>query len=213
MLKTTHESIGIVDVGSGNIFSLSRALERLGYVPIRCSAPDQLSSCGSVLLPGVGSFSQVMDRLNKTGFAEVIIRDARVGKPILGICLGAQLFFNHGSEGSGRAGLGIIEGGVKPLNQLVIDARTPHVGWSQIDYLSDRQGGGIRNVKETPAYYFNHNYFIDTPRENILALVSYGGSQFASIVKSSNVLGVQFHPEKSSYQGLSMLGKLLENLH
>jgi glutamine amidotransferase len=196
--------IGLVDYGMGNLKSLGNALGYLG-VPYRiCSEPDALAECSHVIIPGVGAFEQAMKNLTARGFVPALQAHLEAARPLLGICLGMQLLASRGTEPLTCAGLGIIPGAVAPLSPAPAFP-TPHVGWNSAEYT--RSHPVIDSLKRNVDFYFVHSYHFQAAQpEDILATTDYG-PRFCSVVARGNVIGVQFHPEKSQEQGL----RLLEN--
>lgn len=196
--------IGVLNIGIGNIGSLGGALSSLGYDPILVTKSAQFNSIDRLILPGVGSFFNAMDQVKLNYFDCAIKEFAWKGKPILGICLGMQILANHGNEGGLKEGLGLIEGEVKIL-RTTPEFKLPHVGWNSLDLkIRHPLFDGIKNGVD---FYFVHSYFFDVAyKKNVVSETSYS-QDFASVVSFKNIVGTQFHPEKSQKNGL----KLLEN--
>lgn len=194
-------SVGIIDVGIGNIGSLRNALFSQGWDSKLVSRPSDLAELTHLLLPGVGAFSDAVKRLHDSNLFEPIKGFAAEGRPIMGICLGMQLLADYGSEGGDVEGLGLVQGNVLPINAPSL--RLPHVGWNNAhQVLPHPLLEGIRNDVD---FYFVHSYrFADVHTSNVLAYTEYGEC-FTSIVGKGNVVGVQFHPEKSQSNGLRLL--------
>lgn len=199
-----RNEIGVVDYGMGNLKSLANALAYLGLAHRICSTPAALADCSHLIIPGVGAYARAMDNLTAGGFVPCLREHATSGRPMLGICLGMQLLSTTGAEPTSSPGLNFIEGDVIHLPSLPRQP-TPHVGWNGVSY--DREHPVFQNLKRTVDFYFVHSYHFQ-PRHaaDALARTDYAGG-FCSIVARANVLGVQFHPEKSQEQGL----RLLEN--
>lgn len=201
--------IGIVNYGMGNLASVSRALETLGYDPLIASYPEDLRASSRIILPGVGAFAEGMDRLNGGGWTAEICRLVQEeGRPLLGICLGMQFLADRGGEGGKRRGLGLVGGEIVHLTEHGCNDRVPHVGWNEMhitraDPLFEAIPGGTD-------YYFVHSYaFRVADDAHLLGTVPYGGN-VAAVVRSGNVWGTQFHPEKSSKAGLQLLRNFVE---
>lgn len=194
--------IGIVDVGFGNLGSLMQAVYNLGYDPILVSEPERISDISHLLLPGVGAFSNAIDQLNKTGMYYSIQDFAQSGRPLLGICLGMQLLASEGVEGGYAVGLGLVPGKVIPIKSAP-GLRIPHVGWNEAHQL--KKHPLLRGIRDDIDFYFVHSYcFVTDNPDDRYAQTEYG-ENFCSIVGRENVLGVQFHPEKSQRNGLQIL--------
>lgn len=197
-------TIGVVDIGIGNLGSVKRAVYNLGFDTISVSHPKDLSEVTHLLLPGVGAFQAAMMRLNKNQLIEPIKNFVDSGKPLLGICLGMQLLATRGTEGGETLGLNLIPGYVEQIDSTG-HLRVPHVGWNE---AHQRMGHPILNgIRNDVDFYFVHSFkFVTVEKKYILAETDYGGF-FPSIVGDRNVLGIQFHPEKSQSNGI----RLLEN--
>jgi glutamine amidotransferase len=194
-------SIGIIDVGIGNLGSLSNALYSQGWDSHFVSSPEDLEGLTHLILPGVGAFSAAVRRLHETLLFDQIREFAREGNPVMGICLGMQLLADRGSEGGDEFGLGLVSGRVVPITAQGF--RLPHVGWNSVKYTQSHPlFEGIRNDVD---FYFVHSYkFMTDFSDNILSITDYG-EIFPSIIGCKNVIGLQFHPEKSQVNGLRLL--------
>jgi len=203
--------IAIIDYGLGNLRSVEKGLEQLGYKSLVTNDLDIVIKAQGVILPGVGAFTAAMTSLKRTGMAEAICLVVRKGKPFLGICLGLQLLFQSSEENGCHQGLGILPGKVR---RLPPGLKVPHMGWNSIEITAENHPlwQGIRPL--TP-FYFVHSYYVEPEsKEQVLARSSYG-IDFTVAVGRGNVMGVQFHPEKSSYHGLQLLknfGELVKNV-
>ena len=195
--------IGIIDYGMGNIFSLRGALNRLNTRHLLVDNPGQLEKCTALILPGVGAFGDAMENLKSTGLREELICWVKQGKPLLGICLGMQLLFEFSQEYGYHAGLGLLPGTIKKLPP---NLKVPHMGWNLLEIRREHQVfQGF-----TPGHvYFVHSYYAHTPQENVLASAGYG-IQIPAIVGRGNLIGMQFHPEKSGLVGLDLLENYLK---
>jgi imidazole glycerol-phosphate synthase subunit HisH len=179
----------VFDYGAGNLHSLSRSLAEVGLtVRVDTDAAQAVRDADILVLPGVGAFGQAADRI---GEARSILRDALLsGQPCLGICLGMQLFFASSEEGAGT-GIGLLEGGVTRL----AGRRVPHIGWTPVGDLGEM--------------YFAHTYACRPADPSVVtAWASHEGEKFAAMIRTSRTIGVQFHPEKSSRLGLSLLDRI-----
>jgi glutamine amidotransferase len=199
--------IAVADYGASNTRSVLRALvAAAGGAPALTTDPDVLRRAERVVLPGVGNFAAAKRRLDETGLGAAIREAARAGRPVLGICLGLQLFLDASEEAPGVPGLGLLPGRVARFQTTLA---VPHVGWARVRLttpgkahpaLSGALGG------DEAFFYHVHSYRpVDVNPENVLAEAEYDGA-FATIVGAGNVLGVQFHPEKSQTAGLALLG-------
>lgn len=195
-------SIGIIDVGIGNIGSLRGALYSQGWDTQTVASLGDMINITHLFLPGVGSFSTAMQRLHAAGLVEPVRRHAAEGHPIMGICLGMQLLADLGMEGGESEGLGLIPGEVIPFEKAP-DLRLPHVGWNVLH--PQQQHPLLKGIRTDVDFYFVHSYFFNARREaDIIGTTEYGLS-YPSFVASGSVVGVQFHPEKSQRNGLRLL--------
>lgn len=205
------QSVGIVDYGVGNLGSVLRALEQVGAQPRLLQQPAQLAEVDRVLLPGVGSFTDCKQRLDAGGWTPVLQQRAAAGQPLLGICVGMQLLASHGMEGAddnvGTPGLGLVPGRVMALASLGCTGRVPHVGWNGV--TPRRAAALLDRLPEATDFYFVHSYaFVPDDAGDLLATTDYG-LPVAAAVQRANVLGTQFHPEKSGRAGFQVLKNFL----
>ncbi len=187
----------MVNYGVGNVGSLGNVLDYLGLPFVLSADPGELARCENLILPGVGAFAPAMDRLDQSGLIPFLRVWAASGKPLLGICLGMQLLLSDSEERGHHTGLGLIEGQVKKIQGAPRDV---HMGWNQVVPL-----GPNKWVPEAGYGYFVHSYHcvLDDPQA-IVASTLYGGS-IAAVIRQRNILGIQFHPEKSQTYGLDIL--------
>lgn len=194
-------SIGVIDIGIGNLGSLRNALYSQGWDTVLASEADHFDDITHLILPGVGSFAAAMQRLDDGGLTGQIRRFASSGRPLLGICLGMQLLAGFGSEGGKIEGLGLIPGQVDPISGAGL--RIPHVGWNNARQVHEHPV--LDGIRDDVDFYFVHSYrFVANDPNTIIAQTEYG-EKFPSIVGKANVIGAQFHPEKSQTNGLRLL--------
>jgi glutamine amidotransferase len=197
--------VAIIDYGGGNMFSIEHALRAIGCTPNVLRSREEWESHPPlhVVLPGVGAFGEGMSQLQTRGLDTCLQEHAALGRPLLGICLGAQLLFESSSEFGQHSGLGIIPGHVKGLDH--VNERVPHVGWKPVS-STDNFDGLFSNMA-TPAWmYFVHSFhFVPTSDFVEVATARHGSFSFAAAVHFEGVYGVQFHPEKSGNEGLQLL--------
>lgn len=195
--------IGVLDYGMGNLSSVTNALEYLGLENCIIHNSEDFKTISHLIIPGVGSFAMAMKNLKERGYVEAIRTFNNQGLPILGICLGMQLLAETGTEPYECEGLGLIKGSVEifPENSV----RVPHVGWNGIKLVNNHPI--LENVKKTADFYFVHSYQFQVANENNIITTTDYGFEFPSIVmnEKQNVVGIQFHPEKSQKQGLQIL--------
>lgn len=195
-------TVGIVDVGIGNLGSVRQAVYNLGWDPVLVSKPEDFPRITHLLLPGVGAFNSAMEKLKNAQLVESIQSFALDGNPILGICLGMQLLATQGMEGGLTCGLNLIPGRIEPI-QSDNGLRVPHVGWNEA--RQKRKHPLLKGIRDDVDFYFVHSFrFVADDERSILAETEYG-TLFPSIVGQQNVVGAQFHPEKSQLNGMRIL--------
>ncbi len=200
--------IGIVDYGVGNLFSLRSSFAAIGAEAVVSRDPVLLSSCDRLLLPGVGAFGDAARLLRESGMAELVLREAAAGKPILGICLGMQLLFDRSLEYGDHPGLGLIPGTIRPIAEAIPRGlKIPHIGWNALHFV--KKNPLFRYVKEGDHVYFVHSFHATDCDGATVAVTEYGAPLCAAVA-SQNVFGCQFHPEKSGAVGLSILRAFAE---
>ncbi len=193
--------IGIIDYGAGNLNSISKAFEHIGFATEIIEEKTDTEQYDALVLPGVGAFPGAMDRLRENNLVEFIKEYIKTNKPMLGVCLGMQLLFEWGYEEKKTKGLDLLPGEViKMENNLKI----PHMGWNELEIIKDDPL--FKGLPKKPHYYFVHSYKLKEITEEVIAVTDYGG-KVPAVVKKDNIIGLQFHPEKSGDNGL----KLLEN--
>jgi glutamine amidotransferase len=191
--------IAIVDYGMGNKRSVEKALEHVGARPLITADPGELRAADALILPGVGAFPEAMRRLRAGGLDEVVRERAQAGVPLLGICLGMQLLFDSSTEHEGATGLGLLPGAVSALAA----PKLPHIGWNQVTFA--RESPLVAGLGRAAAFYHVHSFVCRPADEDDVVGRGDYGEPFASIVARENVMGAQFHPEKSSGDGLALL--------
>jgi imidazole glycerol-phosphate synthase subunit HisH len=195
--------VGIIDIGIGNLASVSNALIELEMETSLCRTPEQLNGVDALILPGVGAFPTAMDLLRSRGFDEAIKDYTTSGRVLVGICLGMQLLFTESEEISPTFGLNLIPGTVNSLTDL-IQLPVPHMGWNNI--TTDNSQFKIFEGD----YYFVHSFACyPFSRDSILFEVSYGDNLTAAVTSGDGIFGLQFHPEKSQRLGLELLRECL----
>lgn len=191
--------IGIIDYGAGNLFSLKNALDFLELKNIITSSAEEIRNVDQLILPGVGAFPDAMKRLERSGLTETIIEEAGK-KPLLGICLGMQMFFEYGYEFEKVKGLALIPGEVSRI--VAPDLKIPHMGWSDVKIENECELS--KGIKEGDLFYYVHSYKAVTEKQYV-SLYSEYGEYIPGLVYKNNVYGTQFHPEKSGEIGLKLL--------
>lgn len=201
------KKIGVVDYGSGNLRSVSKALEAAGASVSLVTEAEQLPALDAVVVPGVGAFGDCARNLRNSGLWDPIVAWLRAGKPYLGICLGYQLLFESSEESPEEKGLGILPGRVVrfPANGLKI----PHMGWNTLDATT---GPLYQSLGAEPSFYFVHSFYPVPEDPSIISGTSTYGETFAASVSRGTLHATQFHPEKSQTTGLALLRNFLSTL-
>lgn len=195
--------IAIVDYGVGNLFSLSSSFVAIGADAVATSDPDVIRRASGVILPGVGAFRDAAAKLRETGLWKVVKEEADAGKPLLGICLGMQMLFEKSYEYGEYEGLGLISGSVRPIAEVIPkDYKIPQIGWNALHLV--KPSPILSGIKEGDYVYFVHSYYAADCDDSVIAVTEYGAPLTAA-VQRGNVIGCQFHPEKSGDVGLSIL--------
>ena len=195
--------IAIVDYGVGNLFSLRCSLQSLGLETVVTDDPEMIRSADRVILPGVGAFGDAIDKLRATGLDRIVLAEAAHGKPLLGICLGMQLLFDKGYEFGEHDGLGLLRGSVVPmLGSIPPELKIPQMGWNAL--IQKRRHPLLHEVKEGDCVYFVHSFYAAGCDDSLVATTEYG-LELTAVVAKDNVMGCQFHPEKSGSVGLKIL--------
>ena len=203
-----NNKIGIIDYGVGNLFGLNKAISKFAKNVVITEDPEEVNSLNALILPGVGSFEAGINGLKVRNLINPVKKFAESGKPMLGICLGAQLLLSKGYEFGNFDGLDIIPGKVVLLSGLDRSAKVPHIGWNRIEPVkkSSWRGTILDSVKTGGYVYFIHSFVLQPDeKKDIFSLTSYGGKTFCSMVKRGNIYGCQFHPEKSATEGLKII--------
>lgn len=205
--------IMVIDYGVGNLRSVSMALSHCGAEVTLARDPNQLAEAECIVLPGVGSFPDAMARLRDRGFEEPAKAFAATGKPLLGICVGMQVLFDFGEEFRVTPGLGLIPGRVSRIPLTGPDGRhhhVPHIGWSPLNPANDWTGTIFDGIPKGAEMYFVHSFTaVPESDSHRLADVDYDGCRISAAVRSGNVYGTQFHPEKSGESGLAVIRNFL----
>jgi len=191
--------IAIADYGMGNRRSVEKALEHVGARPRLTADHDTIRAADGVVVPGVGAFPEAMRRFRAAGLDELIRERAEAGVPVLGLCLGMQLLFEASDEHEGAIGLGLLPGRVTALRA----PRVPHIGWNLVTF--ERPSALTEGLGDAAAFYHVHSLAPQPAADDDVVGRGEYGERFVSIVERGNVMGVQFHPEKSSRDGLALL--------
>ena len=196
--------ITIIDYGVGNLFSLCSSFRYIGEEVRVTSDRREIESADRLVLPGVGAFADARQKLRESGLDEVILREAERGKPLFGICHGMQMLFDRSYEYGVHDGLGLIRGSVRPISEVIpAGYKIPHIGWNALSFGESRHPL-FASLSEGDHVYFVHSYYGADCAESVIATAEYGAPLTAAVARD-NVMGTQFHPEKSGEVGLRIL--------
>jgi len=198
----------LIDYGMGNLRSVSKALEKVGFSVKVSSDPEEVKKAEVLVLPGVGAFRDAMENLEKLGLLKEILKHIEKGKPYMGICLGFQLLFERSYEFGETEGFGVLEGEVVLLPPKV---KVPHIGWNQL--WRQKPSDLLNGIKEGEYFYFVHSYHVVPKRQDIVLTTTDYGIDFVSSIEYENIFAVQFHPEKSQKAGLRLLENFRRRLY
>ena len=200
--------IAIIDYGVGNLFSLASSFAAIGADATVTSDPAVIRAADRIILPGVGAFEDAARKLRESGMADLVREEAARGKPIMGICLGMQMLFEKSFEYGEHEGLGLIKGAVRPIADVIPKGlKIPHIGWNALHLT--RPDPLFKYLKEGDFVYFVHSFYAADCDDAVIATAEYGAPLTAA-VSNGNVMGCQFHPEKSGDVGLSILRAFCE---
>ena len=201
--------IAIVDYGVGNLFSLKSSLSMIGAEAVVTRDAEALRAAEKIILPGVGAFEDAAKKLRATGLDAVVVEQAKAGKPLLGICLGMQLLFDRSFEYGEHKGLGLLKGDVVDMRpRIPAELKVPQIGWNALIFKQPEHPL-FRYISEGDCVYFVHSYYASNCEQSTLATTEYG-AELTAVVGSGNILGCQFHPEKSGRVGLNILKAFCE---
>ncbi|UCH02687.1 MAG: imidazole glycerol phosphate synthase subunit HisH [Candidatus Bathyarchaeota archaeon] len=201
----TLPKISIINYGVGNLRSVRRGLERTGAEILVTHNPKEIRESDAIVLPGVGAFSTAIRDL--ASLSDLLKQHVEEGKPILGICLGLQLLFTQSFEGGLLEGLDLIKGDIVKLPDNV---KIPQIGWNTIDIV--KHHSLLEGVKDNSYFYFVHSYIPKPQDTTVIVTTTEYGTKFPSIVAKQNIFATQFHPEKSSNNGLIILNNFVKNV-
>jgi glutamine amidotransferase len=202
--------VAIIDYGLGNLFSINQACEHVGLNPVITSDIEIISEADALILPGVGAFGDAMNSLKENNLIDPVLNFVKSGKPFMGICLGMQLLFTESEEFGSNKGLNLIEGKIvrfPELNNKGEVIRVPQIQWNQIYKNTSAlwDSSPLKNIDEGTYMHFVHSYYaIPANKETILSYSEYEDVKYASAVIKDNVIGIQYHPEKSAEAGLKI---------
>jgi glutamine amidotransferase len=197
--------LAIVDYGAGNLRSVTNAITKLGYQARIISKPDEVPSAHDIILPGVGAAGDTMESLKTQGMVEPICQFIAEGHPFFGICIGLQILFTGTEEGGGHECLGIFPGRVRKLPQGL---KNPHMGWNQVKQIASQPI--FDGIPDETNFYFVHSYYVDPDDKSLVVGETSYGIPICSVITSGNIVGTQFHPEKSGEFGLKMYDNFIK---
>ena len=197
--------IVIIDYGVGNIRSLYNALKRLDYPVTVSEQIKDINSSSGIILPGVGAYSAAMDNLNKMNLVDCIKENVEKGKPILGICLGMQLLYEKSYEDGETQGLGLLRGEIIRFDNRI---KVPHMGWNKLVKGVDDEIG--KDIHRDEYVYFVHSYYLKAKNEDEVVFYTDYGVSVPAVIRKNNIVGMQFHPEKSGTTGIKLLSNFGE---
>ena len=192
--------IVIIDYNVGNLKSVENAIQRIGLETVVSRDYDVIRKAQGIVLPGVGTFPVAMEHLKKYHLIDILKERKEAGVPILGICLGMQILFERGTEIKITEGLGLLKGEVQFMQ---VDAKIPHMGWNEL--IFHQQHPLLKYINEKDFVYFVHSFMAEVSDDELIAYCEYGGKRITALVGKDNVMGCQFHPEKSGEIGKKIL--------
>ncbi len=214
----SNRKVTVIDYGVGNLLSVRRGLEYNDASVLVTGDPEKILNSDRVVLPGVGAFAKGMEELHKRDFVKLLSEIASKGTPLLGICLGMQFLLDQSEEFGLTSGLGLIPGTVQAIPNQAKDGsklKIPHIGWSDVikppDSENDWSSNILKGASENPAVYFVHSFMAQPKNvDHLIAGCLYGENFIPAVIQSENIIGCQFHPEKSGKVGLKMLDNFLD---
>ena len=205
--------IAIIDYGVGNLFSLRSSLAAVGAQAVVTGDPSVIRAADKLILPGVGAFADAAELLRRDGLDQVVRSEAHSGKPLLGICLGMQLLLEESLEYGRHQGLSLIPGTAAPIRDIIpASYKVPHIGWNALHFPKGRPVHPLfSRIREGDCVYFVHSYYGAGCSDSVIATAEYG-PELTAAVAQGNVMGVQFHPEKSGTVGMHILQAFCEGV-
>lgn len=200
--------IAVIDYGVGNLFSLCCSLKKIGADAVVTADPTVIEKADKLILPGVGAYADAAQKLRDTGLDKIVCQQAAKGKPLMGICLGMQLLFEKSYEFGEHEGLGLLKGSVIPMDGTIPEnLKIPHIGWNALEFT--RENRLLRYIKPGDSVYFVHSFYATGCEDSVIATAEYG-KELTAAVEKGNIMGCQFHPEKSGPVGLNILRAFCE---
>ena len=200
--------IAIVDYGVGNLFSLISSFNKIGADIVVTADPQVISRADGIILPGVGAFEDAARKLRDSGLDKEIVEQAQKGKKLMGICLGMQMLFQQSYEYGCHEGLGLLKGNIVPMKDSIpADLKIPHIGWNALHFT--KESNLFKYINQNDCVYFVHSFYATDCDDSVIATAEYG-KELTAAVQKDNVMGCQFHPEKSGEVGLNILRAFCE---
>jgi len=200
--------IAIVDYGVGNLFSLISSFKRIGADIVVTADPNVIEAADGIILPGVGAFEDAARKLRDTGLDKVVKAEAQKGKKLMGICLGMQMLFEKSFEYGCHEGLGLLKGNIIPMKDTIPNTlKIPHIGWNALHFT--RKSDLFKYINQNDCVYFVHSFYATDCDDSVVATAEYG-KELTAAVQKGNIMGCQFHPEKSGQVGLNILRAFCE---
>ncbi len=200
--------IAIVDYGVGNLFSLISSFRKIGADIVVTADPEVIKAADRIILPGVGAFEDAAKKLRDSGLDRVIINEAKNGKKLMGICLGMQMLFEKSYEYGCHTGLGLLKGSIVGMQGSIPEnLKIPHIGWNALHFT--RESDLLKYVNHNDCVYFVHSFYATDCEDSVIATAEYG-KELTAAVQKGNIMGCQFHPEKSGEVGLNILRAFCE---
>lgn len=207
------KQISIIDIGVNNLRSVVGVFSHLGYETIITKDKDEIMNSAALILPGVGSFPSGMKNLKKNGLDLTIKNFFKKGKPILAICLGFQMLFSSSEEFGSNKGLNILDGKVKSLKNLKTNKISPNLGWSQLIFKNSNSNHLFKHLNKNLAVYFIHSYYAEIKNKRyVTSTINFGKKKIPTSIQYKNLYGVQFHPEKSSKDGIMIIKNFINQI-
>jgi glutamine amidotransferase len=200
--------IAIIDYGVGNLFSLTQSLKKIGADAVVTADKETIRKADKIILPGVGAFEDAIKKLRSQNLDSLIIEEAKNGKKIMGICLGMQMLFEKSYEYGEHIGLGLLKGNVVAMKGKIPETlKIPHIGWNAL--IFKKEAPLFKYIKDNDCVYFVHSFYATDCEQSVIATAEYG-KELTAAVRCENVMGCQFHPEKSGRVGLNILKAFCE---
>lgn len=200
------DTVVIVDYGAGNLRSVAKAVERVGYRPWVTADARTLADARAVIVPGVGAAADTMRNLRERGLVEPITRYVRAGRPFLGVCMGMQALFSFSEEGGGQACLGLVPGTVR---RITGELKVPHMGWNTV--RQRRAHPVFAGIPDGAYFYFVHSFYAEPEDPDVVIGETDYGGPLPAVIAHDNLVATQFHPEKSGEHGLRLYRNFLDH--